>query len=87
MSGHCANPMFFTKNKKNKDWTSRTLAPTSPHPYVQLHFISGLATNTPSLSPTLSRSGHHMCIIPTKLLHLSEFSLDIVSRVRYVKFQ
>ena len=38
---------FFTKNKKNKDWTSRTLAPTSPHCYVQLHLIFGLATNTP----------------------------------------
>ena len=29
MSGHGANPIFF--NKKNKDWTSRTLAnPPSP---------------------------------------------------------
>ena len=31
MSGHGANPIFF--NKKNKDWTSRTLAnPPPPHP-------------------------------------------------------
>ena len=28
MSGHDANPIFF--NKKNKDWTSRTLANPPP---------------------------------------------------------
>ena len=30
MSVHGANPIFF--NKKNKDWTSRTLANQPPHP-------------------------------------------------------
>ena len=75
---------FFTKNKNNnKDSTSRTLAPTSPQPYVQLHLIFGLATNTPP-PPKVDI----ICVSPlTKLLHLSEFSLDIVSRVKYVKFQ
>ena len=28
MSGHGANPIFF--NKKNKDWTSKTIV--NPHP-------------------------------------------------------
>ena len=32
MSGHGGNPIFF--NKKNKDWTSKTLV-NPPPPYVR----------------------------------------------------
>ena len=55
MSGHGANPIFF--NKKNKDWTSRTLA--NPPPYVREHLIFTLAPQSP-----LFQSGHHMSITP-----------------------
>ena len=48
MSGHGADPVFF--NKKDKDWTSRTLA-NPPTPFL------------PYTHP-LPESGRHMCIIP-----------------------
>ena len=37
MSGHGANPIFF--NKKNKDWTSRTLTPPLPPTSDNISFL------------------------------------------------
>ena len=51
MSGHGANPIFF--NKKNKDWTSRTVA-NPPPPYVRYY----LNFTLPPLS-TPPQSGRH----------------------------
>ena len=53
--------IHFSSIKKNKDWTSRTLA--TPHPPTSdnisvLHFLP-----QPSL-PAPPQSGHHMCITP-----------------------
>ena len=57
---HAANPIFF--NKKNKDWTSRTLAkppsPTSDN-------ISFLSLSHPHRHPP--QSGGHVCI--TSYIH------------------
>ena len=58
MSGHCANPIFFNKKK---DWTSRTLTITPPHP---LHPLTSYFALTPTPSPHLPYSGSHMYIIP-----------------------
>ena len=53
MSDHGANPIFV--NKKNKEWTSRTLA--NPHPLrpITSHF---------ALSHYPPQSGRHMSITP-----------------------
>ena len=55
MYGHGANPIFF--NKKDKDWTSRTLA--KPHPLhpITSHFYL-------SLQPPPPQSGHHIFVTP-----------------------
>ena len=37
MAGHGANPIFF--NKKDKDWTSRTLAKPSPPTSDNVSFL------------------------------------------------
>ena len=53
VSGYGANPIFF--NKKNKDWTSRTLANPSPPTSENISFLP---------YPHPPQSGHHMCITP-----------------------
>ena len=58
MSDHGTNPIFF--DKKNKDWTSRTLAtPPPPLRLITSHFCLNLPPH-----PSLSQSGRHMCINP-----------------------
>ena len=52
MSSHGANPIFF--NKKNTDWTFRTLA-LPYHPPLP-----------PLPPPPPSKNGRHMCIAPKK---------------------
>ena len=42
MSGHGANPIFF--NKKNKDWTSRTLANPHPPTFDDISFLPYLSS-------------------------------------------
>ena len=59
MSDHGANQIFF--NKKNKDWTSRTLAnhpPPLPPP------TSNNISYLPYSPPIPPQSGRHMCITP-----------------------
>ena len=62
ISDHGENPIFF--NKKNKDWTSRTLAnPHSLHP-ITSHFCitlppPPLAPTPPPPPPSPPQSGRH----------------------------
>ena len=47
MSGHSANLVFF--NKKNKNWTSRTLANPPPPTSDNISFLSYPTTHPPPL--------------------------------------
>ena len=58
MSGHGVNPIFF--DKKNEDWTSRTLANPSPF----LHPITSHFCLTPSPSPPVQVDV--ICVSPLK---------------------
>ena len=55
MFGHGGNPIFF--NKKNKDWTPRTLANHPPPTSDSISFL-------PYPPPTSLNYGRHMCITP-----------------------
>ena len=57
MSGHSANQIFF--NKKNEDWTSRTLA-TPPSPLLFLR----PTTSHFCLNPPPPKIGRHISITP-----------------------
>ena len=52
MSVDSTEPIFFNK-KKNKDWTSRTLATSNPP-----------TSDNNSFLPYLPQGGHHMCVTP-----------------------
>ena len=76
---------FFTKNKKKQQQrfnvqNTRTHQPPPLRPITSHFWLSHQHPFPPKVDI--------ICVSPlTKLLHLSEFSLDIVSRVKYVKFQ
>ena len=74
MSGHGANSIFF--NKKDKDWTSRTLA--TPHPLQPI--TSYLCLYPPILPP---KSGRHMCITPKENI-LKLFYLCVLNKTSVV---
>ena len=59
MSGHGTNPIFF--NKKNKGWTSRTLAIHTPSKSNNILFLRYLPTPPPS-----PQSGCHVCMTPNE---------------------
>ena len=60
MSGHGENPIFF--NKKNKDWTSRTLR-NPPYLYVRKHLIFAfLSTPRMFITPKLL-AGRIVCLV------------------------
>ena len=61
MSGHGGNPIFF--NKKNKDWTPRTLA---NHPLPTSDSISFLPYTPPTPPPRPSIMGV-ICVLPLTL--------------------
>ena len=56
ISNHGANPIFY--NKKNKDWTFKTLAKPSPPTSDNISF---LPYPSPHIPP---KSQRHMCITP-----------------------
>ena len=55
MSDHGENPIFF--NKKNKDWTSRTLR-NPPYLYVRKHLIFAFLPTPPKLL-----AGRIVCLV------------------------
>ena len=58
MSGHGINPIFF--NKKNKDWTSRTIV--NQPSYVRQHLILALSLTPPQggYRRCITREGYHL---------------------------
>ena len=58
MSGDGTNPIFF--NKKNKGWTSRTLAIPTSSKSNNILFLPYLPTPTPP------QSGCHVCMTPNE---------------------
>ena len=66
MSGHGGNPIFC--NKKNKDWTSRTLAiPHSLRP-ITSHFCLTLPPPVPPRPPPPHLKVDFICILPLKMI-------------------
>ena len=78
MSGHGANPIFFNK-KKNKDWTSKTLA--NPHPPTSDN-ISFL----PYLQPPTPLKWTSYVYHPLGVLHNRKGNLGYGNRSKYLAY-
>ena len=79
MSGHGANSIFI--NRKNKDWTSRTLA-NPPPPYVRWHLIFTLLHPHPHIHPL---KVNVICVSPLKHPQFSNVLTDVTAILKDVE--